>query len=120
MKISGFSLRTCVVTICAIAAGGALASSHREAPSIAGSPKLDATDFYMFRSYDPSRTAYTTLIADYQPGQLPGGGPNYYSMDPNGLYEIHIDNNADGKEDLTFQFRFTNTLRDIALPVGDK
>ncbi|RYF35540.1 MAG: DUF4331 domain-containing protein [Comamonadaceae bacterium] len=120
MKISGFSVRTCVVTLCAIAAGGALASSHREAPSIAGSPKLDATDFYMFRSYDPSRTAYTTLIADYQPGQLPGGGPNYYSMDPNGLYEIHIDNNADGKEDLTFQFRFTNTLRDIALPVGDK
>ncbi len=120
MKISGFSVRTCVVTLCAIAAGGALASSHREAPSIAGSPKLDATDFYMFRSYEPARADYTTLIANYQPYQGPAGGPNFYNMDPNGLYEIHIDNNADSNEDITFQFRFTNTLRDIALPVGGK
>ena len=27
------------------------ASSHREAPSITKLPKVDATDFYMFKSY---------------------------------------------------------------------
>ena len=99
---------------------GAHASSHREAPSIAGMPKLDATDFYMFRSYEAGRQDYLTLIANYQPDQSAYGGPNYFSMDPNALYEIHLDTNADAVEDLTFQFRFKNTLRDIQLPVGGK
>lgn len=36
-------------------------------------------------------------------------------MDPNALYEIHIDNNGDAKEDLTFQFRFKNKLNSLAL-----
>jgi hypothetical protein len=102
----------------ALAGIGASASSHREAPSIAGMPKLDATDFYMFRSYEPNRADYTTLIANYQPDQGPYGGPNYFTMDPNGLYEIHIDNTGSGSESLTFQFRFTNTLRDIQLPIS--
>ena len=35
----------------------AVASSHREAPSIAGQPRVDGTDFYMFRSYEPGRSA---------------------------------------------------------------
>ena len=37
------------------AASAATASSHREAPFIAQNPKVDATDFYMFRSYEPGR-----------------------------------------------------------------
>ena len=93
------------------------ASSHREAPFITLAPKVDGTDFYMFRSYEPGRAAFTTLIADYQPLQSPGAGPNYYTMDQDALYEIHIDQNGDGVEDLTFQFRFTNTLKDITLPI---
>jgi hypothetical protein len=90
----------------------ALASSHREAPFITTSPKVDGTDFYMFMSYEPSRlnSGYVTLIANYQPLQDAYGGPNYFEMDPNALYEIHIDNNGDAKEDLTFQFRFSSTL----------
>ena len=118
MKIAHSRIAKGVFALGAFAAFGAFASSHREAPSIAGSPKLDGTDFYMFRSYDPTRTAYTTLIADYQPDQSSYGGPNYFNMDPNGLYEIHIDNNGDGKEDITFQFRFQNILRDITVPAG--
>jgi hypothetical protein len=90
--------------------GLAQASSHREAPGIATSPKVDGTDFYMFRSYEPGRTDMVTLIANYQPLQDAYGGPNYFAMDPNALYEIHIDNNGDAQEDLTFQFRFSNTL----------
>jgi hypothetical protein len=91
-------------------AAPSFASSHREAPFIAGQPKVDGTDFYMFRSYETGRSNFVTLIANYQPLQAAYGGPNYFDMDQNALYEIHIDNNGDAKEDLTFQFRFTNTL----------
>lgn len=98
----------------------ATASSHREAPYIARQPKVDATDFYMFRSYESQRAGYVTLIADYQPLQDPYGGPNYFSLDPDALYEIHVDNNGDAKEDLTFQFRFRNENRDTRLDVGGK
>ncbi|MBL8331173.1 MAG: DUF4331 domain-containing protein [Rubrivivax sp.] len=93
-----------------VLAGSALASSHREAPFITTVPKVDATDFYLFRSYEPGRSDYVTLIANYLPLQDAYGGPNYFALDPNALYEIHIDNNGDAKEDLTFQFRFRNTL----------
>ena len=47
----------------------ALASSHREAPFITEHPKVDGTDFYMFRSYEQGREGYVTLIADYQIGR---------------------------------------------------
>ncbi len=108
-----------------VAAGSAMASSHREAPFISGSPKVDGTDFYMFRSYEGvatngsgGRSDYVTLLANYQPLQAPYGGPNYFQMDPNALYEIHIDNNGDAREDLTFQFRFKNALKSIPLTIG--
>jgi hypothetical protein len=98
----------------------AMASSHREAPFITKHPKIDATDFYMFRSYQTGRSDYTTLIANYVPLQDAYGGPNYFMMDPEALYEIHIDNNGDAKEDITFQFRFKNTNKDTQLTVGGK
>lgn len=117
------SIATCMLLACA---GSAFASSHREAPFITTSPKVDGTDFYMFRSYEGvasggggGRSDYVTLIANYQPLQAPYGGPNYFSLDPNALYEIHIDNNGDGREDLTFQFRFSNKLNGTALPIGN-
>ena len=59
-----------------------------------------------------------TVVACYQPLQSPYGGPNYFTMDPDALYEIHFDRNGDALEDLTFQFRFTNAQKDIALTVG--
>ena len=94
------------------------ASSHREAPLITGTPKVDGTDFYAFRSYEPGRTNYVTFIANYIPLQDGYGGPNYFQLDPNALYEIHVDNDGDAKEDLTFQFRVQNTPRGFKLPVG--
>ena len=98
----------------------AAASSHREAPFITTVPKVDGTDFYMFRSYEPGRDAFVTLVANYIPLQDAYGGPNYFSFDPNALYEIHIDNNGNGVEDITFQFRFKNNLTDITLPIAGK
>jgi hypothetical protein len=41
-------------------------------------------------------------------------------MSPDALYEIHVDNNGDGMEDLTFQFRFKTEHRNIALNIGGK
>ena len=100
----------------------AFASSHREAPNIARLPTLDGTDFYMFNSYEAGRATYVTFLANYNPLQEPYGGPNYYAMDPAGLYEIMIDNDGDAKENLTFQFSFTNTLANMnkgtMLPIG--
>jgi hypothetical protein len=87
---------------------------------IASQPKVDATDLYAFRSYEPGRQDFVTILANYIPFQDPQGGPNFHMFDPNALYEIHIDNNGDAVEDLTFQFRFTNTSRDQALSVGGK
>ncbi len=91
-------------------AGNATASSHREAPFISTSPKVDASDFYMFNSYETGRSGFTTLIANYQPMQDGFDGPNYHNMDPNALYEIHIDNVGDAHEHLTFQFRFQENV----------
>ncbi|MDB5885887.1 MAG: hypothetical protein JWR74_2058 [Polaromonas sp.] len=107
-----------------LAAGSAMASSHREAPFITTAPKVDGTDFYMFNSYETDKASNVTLIANYLPLQDAYGGPNYFSLDPNALYEIHVDNNGDGKEDLTFQFQFKNELANngngITLPIGGK
>ncbi|MEO5843657.1 MAG: DUF4331 domain-containing protein, partial [Caldimonas sp.] len=90
----------------------------REAPSITATPKVDGTDFYMFNSYEAGRTGFVTLVANYLPLQDAYGGPNYFKLDSNALYEIHVDNNGDGKEDITFQFRFNNSLKSTALTIG--
>jgi len=41
-------------------------------------------------------------------------------MDPSALYEIMIDNNGDGVEELTFQFRFTTVEHGLAVMAGSK
>src|SRR6202051_1276759 len=93
----------------------AVASSHREAPSIAGLPRVDGTDFYMFRSYEPGRSAYVTLIANYIPLQDPYGGPNYFNLDPDAVYKIHVDNDGDADSDLTFEFKFKTIVKDLTV-----
>ena len=98
----------------------AVASSHREAPSIAGSPRVDGTDFYMFRSYEPSRSNFVTFLANYIPFQDPQGGPNFYNMDEKAVYAINVDNDGSGRPDLTFEFRFKNMTKNFAVPSGDK
>jgi hypothetical protein len=100
--------------------GTAVASSHREAPFITRNPKVDGADYYMFQSYEDGFEGHVTLVANYLPLQDAYGGPNYFSLDPDALYEIHVDNNADSKEDMTFQFQFQTRLRNIQLDVGGK
>jgi hypothetical protein len=105
------SRKSCLVAAAfAVLPFAASGSSHREAPNITRMPAVDSTDFYLFNSYEPGRDGYVTLLANYIPLQNPYGGPNYFAMDPSALYEIHVDNDGDAAENLTFQFRFTNRL----------
>jgi hypothetical protein len=84
-------------------------SSHREAPEIAKDPVADSTDVYAFVSPDKPDTV--TLIANYLPLQGPAGGPNFFEFGDDVLYEIHVDNDGDGKADVTYQFRFSTEVR---------
>src|SRR6201998_814143 len=95
---------------------GAFASSHREAPITSIDHTADITDFYAFVSYDhPDRV---TMILNVDPFLEPSNGPNYFPFDPNVLYEMKVDNNQDGIEDVTFQFRFTTEIRQPGLFTG--
>jgi hypothetical protein len=84
------------------------ASSHREAPLISGDPQADNTDVYAFVSPDAPDTV--TMIASFSPFEDPAGGPNFFKFGDSVLYEIKIDNNGDGVEDITYQFRFTSQV----------
>ena len=107
MKKTVWFLSVVLLTAAAMMPGRA--SSHREAPLIALDPTADNTDVYAFA--DPNDPDMVTLIANYIPFQSPDGGPNFYLFDPNVLYEIHVDNNGDAVEDVTFQWRFTTERR---------
>ncbi len=76
-------------------AGVSDASSHREAPLIAGDPRADNTDTYAFVSPDKPDTV--TLSANWIPFQEPNGGPNFYPFATDAHYKINVDNDGDGK-----------------------
>lgn len=88
------------------------ASSHREAPMITEDPTVDCTDVYSFVSPDKPDTV--TLVANYIPLEEPSGGPNYFKFSDTALYEVHIDNDGNTEEDITYQFRFTTTIKNGA------
>jgi hypothetical protein len=98
--------------ICILACSVVLtSSSHREAPLISNDPLADNTDLYAFRS--PANPNKIMIIANYIPGQLPQGGPNYYSFGENVRYEIHIDNNVNTQgDDVTYRFTFFKRNQD--------
>jgi len=88
-----------------------MASSHREAPLIASDPLADNTDLYAFRS--PDNPDMITIIASYIPGELPYGGPNYYTFGENIRYEIHVDNDASiPGDEITYRFTFRQENQD--------
>ncbi len=81
MHMRTLAARTLAVGAAVLLPAFVLASSHREAPAITGMPRVDASDFYMFSSYEAGRAAYVTLIANYGPLQDAYGGPNYFPLD---------------------------------------
>jgi hypothetical protein len=103
----GLGLGTTMVLALLVPASG---SSHREAPLITEDPAADNTDVYAFVSpVDPDST---TLISNFTGFQEPGGGPNYFKFGDDVLYEIHVDNDGDAVEDITYEFRFSTTTVD--------
>ncbi len=102
-------LLTAVVTL-TVPTSPVSASSHREAPAITLDPTADNTDVYAFVSYEEGRQEYVTLIFNFIPLEDAAAGPNFHKFDPAVLYEIMIDNDADGREDITYQFRFTTQV----------
>ena len=110
------SLVAFALALLMLATPSVFASSHREAPITALDRTADVTDWYAFVSYDhPDRV---TMILNVDPFLEPANGPNYFPFDPNVLYEMKIDNNQDGVEDVTFQFRFTTEIRQPGLFTG--
>ncbi|GIF47455.1 uncharacterized protein DUF4331 [Asanoa ferruginea] len=85
------------------------ASSHREAPLIAGQPRLDNTDLYAFVSPDAPNTV--TMIANWTPFEEPNGGPNFYPFEVNAAHDINIDNNGDARPDITYRWTFSSSYR---------
>ena len=83
-------------------------TSHREAPKISKDPVADNTDLYAFVS--PDKPDSVTILANYVPLEEPAGGPNFNAFGDDVLYEIIIDNNGDGIENITYQFRFKTKI----------
>lgn len=84
-------------------------SSHREAPGISKDPVADNTDLYAF--VDPNDSTKVTILANFIPLEDPAGGPNFFTFGDDVLYEILIDNNGDGVEDVVYQFRFRTAIQ---------
>ncbi|MFI1910381.1 DUF4331 domain-containing protein, partial [Streptomyces microflavus] len=95
-----------------LAPGLSAASSHREAPLIAGDPRADNTDVYAFTSPDKADTV--TMVANWIPMEEPNGGPNFYAFGDDLRYNIKVDNNGDGFADVTYSWRFRGSYRDDA------
>jgi hypothetical protein len=80
------------------------ASSHREAPLVAGDPAIDATDLYAFVPEDaPTKVA---LVGSWIPFEEPAGGPNFYLWAERTNYDINIDNDGDAFADVVYRWRF--------------
>ncbi len=87
-----------------LAAPAATASSHREAPLISGSPRLDNTDVYAFVS--PDDASKVTLVANWIPFEDPSGGPNFYPFAEHAAYDLNIDSNGDARPDIVYRWVF--------------
>ena len=77
---------TLLLTLTAIPVN-TVASSHAEAPLISMDRFADNTDTYAFRSVEPGREGFVTLIANYIPLQDPSAGPQWFRFDDTVLYE---------------------------------
>jgi hypothetical protein len=86
-------------------------SSHREAPEISKDPVADSADLYAFVSPDNPDTV--TIIANYIPLESPDGGPNFYEFGTDVLYAINIDNDGDGKADISYLFQFQSETTNL-------
>src|SRR5580704_8212168 len=86
-------------------------SSHREEPEISKDPVDESADLYAFVSPDNPDTV--TIIANYVPLESPDGGPNFYEFGTDVLYTINIDNDGDGKANISYLFEFQSETTNL-------
>ncbi|WP_040391555.1 DUF4331 family protein, partial [Catelliglobosispora koreensis] len=98
-----------VAAIASMTPAASIASSHREAPLIAGLPRLDNTDLYAFVSPDAPDTV--TMIANWTPFEEPNGGPNFYPFADKAAHDINIDNDGDAKPDIVYRWEFESSYK---------
>jgi len=110
------------VTLLLVGPPGTMASSHREAPITSLDPTADITDLWAFRSYDAdggdTSTPSVTMIMAVNPFLEPANGPTWFPFDPQILYEIHVDNDQDGRDDIVFQIRFSTQYQLPTVPTA--
>jgi hypothetical protein len=111
MILVGAALAAALLAVAGPRPDAGVASSHREAPGISQDPTADNTDVYAFVS--PDRPDSVTIVANYIPLQEPAGGPNFAKFGDDVLYEVHVDNDGDSAEDVTYQFRFRTQVRNL-------
>ena len=51
-------------------------------------------------------------MANFDPFQLPPGGPNFNPLSNDARYNINVDTNGDAKPDLTYRFTFSGGFVD--------
>ncbi len=106
MRSKALILAIAVLLVAGISVLSVSSSSHREAPLISQDPAVDGTDTYAF--VDPNDPTKVNLIANFYPAQAAYGGPNFYKFATDALYKIHIDNDGDALEDITYKFVFSD------------
>jgi hypothetical protein len=107
--LAALALLTVAGSTAALAPGAGSASSHREAPLIAGEPRLDNTDVYAFVSPDAADSV--TFVANWTPFEEPNGGPNFYPWATDTAHDINIDNNGDTLPDIIYRWTFQSRHR---------
>ncbi len=118
MQLHGSIFRPAMSVLLAalMAQPSTFAASHREAPITALDQKADITDWFAFVS--PEHPDKVIMILNVDPFLEPSNGPNYFPFDPGILYEMKVDWDNDGVEDVAFQFRFKTQLQNPALFTG--
>ena len=94
-----------------VAAGGVavretVGSDHQQTALTELNPYMDINDVYVFPGSADDRIVLAMTVSSPIVGNrtLVGGLP--VRFDPNALYQLHVDNTQDGREDLVFQFSF--------------
>jgi len=120
LTLALLTISACAVLL--VSPAGIVASSHREAPITALDPMADITDLWAFRSYDAqghdTSTPSITMIMGVNPFEEPANGPNWFPFDPQILYEIHVDNDGDGLDNVVFQIRYSTQYQLPTLYTG--
>jgi hypothetical protein len=112
MRITKHAAFAAAVAISASSFAGALpalGSSHREAPLISQDPCADTTDLYAWVPYANKQNI--VLAMNYYPLSGPGAGPNFYRFCDGVVYGVHIDNDGNAKEDVSFLVVFKTKVK---------